>query len=78
MTEVLNIEPNLAAPDEFYEALIDMHRGLDAQQSAMVNARLILLLANHVGDLAVLREAMTRARAGIGDDTRASADSGNA
>jgi hypothetical protein len=44
----------------------------------MVNARLILLLANHVGDLAVLREAMTRARAGIGDDTRASADSGNA
>jgi hypothetical protein len=78
MTGVLNIEPNLAAPDEFYEALIDMHRGLDAQQSAMVNARLILLLANHVGDLAVLREAMTRARAGIGDDARESADSSNA
>jgi hypothetical protein len=79
MTGVLNIEPHLAAPDEFYEALIDMHRGLDAQQSAMVNARLILLLANHVGDLAALRDAMTRARAGIGDDdTRASADSRNA
>ncbi|HET9670803.1 MAG TPA: DUF2783 domain-containing protein [Casimicrobiaceae bacterium] len=78
MTGVLNIEPNLAAPDEFYEALIDMHRGLDAQQSAMVNARLILLLANHVGDLAVLREAMTRARAGVREDTHASADPRNA
>jgi hypothetical protein len=60
---MLNIEPNLAAPDDFYEALIDMHRGLDDGQSAMVNARLILLLANHVGDLDVLREAMSRARA---------------
>lgn len=60
---MLNIEPNLSAPDDFYEALIDMHRGLDDKQSAMVNARLILLLANHVGDLDVLREAMARARA---------------
>ena len=68
MAEVLNIEPNLAAPDDFYEALIEMHRGLDAQQSAMVNARLILLLANHVGDLGVLRDAMRRARAGVAPD----------
>jgi hypothetical protein len=62
---MLNIEPNLSAPDDFYEALIDMHRGLDDKQSAMVNARLILLLANHVGDLDVLREAMARARADV-------------
>ena len=62
---MLNIEPNLSAPDDFYEALIDMHRGLDDKQSAMVNARLILLLANHIGDLDVLREAMQRARAGV-------------
>ena len=67
MPDALTVDPNLAAPDDFYEALIDMHRGLDAQQSALVNARLILLLANHVGDLGVLREAMHRARAGIGD-----------
>jgi hypothetical protein len=67
MPDALTVDPNLAAPDDFYEALIDMHRGLDAQQSALVNARLILLLANHVGDLRVLREAMQRARAGIGD-----------
>lgn len=64
MTE-LNIEANLALPDDFYEALIDAHRDLDAAQSARVNARLILLLANHIGDLDVLREAMRHARAGI-------------
>jgi len=64
MTE-LNIEANLALPDDFYEALIDAHRDLDAAQSARVNARLILLLANHIGDLDVLREAIRRARAGI-------------
>jgi hypothetical protein len=61
----LNIEPNLALPDDFYEALIDTHRDLDAAQSQRVNARLVLLLANHVGDLDVLRDAMQRARAGV-------------
>jgi hypothetical protein len=61
----LNIEPNLALPDDFYEALIEIHRDLDAAQSQRVNARLILLLANHIGDLDVLREAMRRARAGV-------------
>lgn len=58
----LQIDPNLAVPDDFYEALIDAHRGLDLAQSEMVNARLILLLANHIGDLDVLREALRRAR----------------
>lgn len=61
----LVIEPNLAAPDDFYEALIEMHRDLTPEQSQLVNAKLILLLANHVGDLAVLRDAMTRARDGV-------------
>lgn len=61
----LNIEPNLALPDDFYEALIETHRDLDVAQSQRVNARLILLLANHIGDLDVLREAMRRARAGV-------------
>ncbi len=54
--------PNMANPDDFYEALIDMHRDLDETQSQAVNARLILLLANHIGDMKVLREAMTHAR----------------
>ena len=62
---MLNTEPNIAAPDDFYEALIATHRGLTDAQSTQVNARLILLLANHIGDAAVLRAAMDRARQGI-------------
>jgi len=61
----LNIEPNVVAPDDFYQALIDLHRDLSDEQSELVNARLILLLANHIGDLDVLREAMRRARESI-------------
>ena len=61
----LNTQPNLDRPDDFYEALIDMHRDLTSQQSLRANAKLILLLANHVGDLDVLREAMAHARAGV-------------
>jgi uncharacterized protein DUF2783 len=65
MMSRLNVEPNIADPDDFYEALIDVHRDLTPEQSGVVNARLILLLANHIGDLAVLREAMQHARAGV-------------
>ncbi|NRF65677.1 DUF2783 domain-containing protein [Aquincola sp. S2] len=54
--------PHLDAPDDFYEALIDAHRGLDSAQSQALNARLVLLLANHIGSLAVLREALHAAR----------------
>jgi len=61
----LNVGLNLASPDDFYAALIELHRGLTDEQSELVNARLILLLANHVGDAEVLREAMRRAREGI-------------
>ncbi|NKB61011.1 MAG: DUF2783 domain-containing protein [Gammaproteobacteria bacterium] len=56
------------AGDDFYEALINMHRGLSDEQSAMVNAKLILLLGNHIGDLSVLREAMNIARGSIGSE----------
>ena len=58
----LNTEPNIARPDDFYQILIDTHRDLTEEQSRDVNAKLILLLANHVGDTEVLREAMTIAR----------------
>ncbi len=50
--------------DDFYQSLIDLHRGLTDEQSAQVNAKLILILSNHIGDIAVLREAMSLARAG--------------
>ena len=56
--------PNFASPDDFYEALIDTHRGLALDASHALNARLILLLANHVGRLDVLRQALALARAG--------------
>ena len=59
---MLNTEPNIAAPDDFYQELIDLHRDLSDEQSALVNAKLILLLANHIGDPAVLRAAMAAAR----------------
>lgn len=62
MNGKLNLEPNLERSDDFYEALIGMHDGLTEAQSHMVNAKLILLLANHVGDLDVLKEAMMLAR----------------
>ena len=54
--------PNLQAPDDFYEALIDSHRDLSEAQSHALNARLVLLLANHIGDQAVLVEALHAAR----------------
>ena len=60
-------DAHLARPDDFYEALLHAHRGLSEEQSQLLNARLILLLANHVGDLEVLREALAAARAGIID-----------
>lgn len=58
----LNTDPNLTAPDDFYERLIAMHRGLSEEESARVNAKLILLLANHIGDLQVLEAAIGAAR----------------
>jgi hypothetical protein len=61
----LNTEPNLAAPDDFYEQLIATHRGLSDDTSALVNAKLVLLLANHIGDAEVLAQAMAAAREGI-------------
>lgn len=72
----LNLQANFAEPgqryfhaftpgDDFYEALIDTHRDLSDEQSAMVNAKLVLLLSNHIGDLTVLREAMHLARSGL-------------
>jgi hypothetical protein len=62
----LNTEPGLKAPDDFYQELIDAHRDLTDEESALLNARLILLLANHVGDPTVLREALAAARQDLG------------
>jgi len=58
----LNTGPNMAAPDDFYEDLIALHRDLSEEESALVNAKLVLLLANHIGDPEVLATAMAAAR----------------
>ena len=73
-TPLLQTEPNFHEPgrrffrdfspgDDFYEALIEAHNGLTDEQSEALNARLILVLANHIGDLRVLREALAAAKA---------------
>jgi hypothetical protein len=58
----LNIEPNMAQFDAFYEELIEAHRDLTPEQSHQMNAKLVLLLANHIGDLDLLKDAMQRAK----------------
>ena len=71
----LQLEPNFGLPgqryrqaytpgDDFYEMLIQGHSGLSDAQSELMNARLVLLLANHIGDLNVLREAIAAAHPG--------------
>lgn len=59
---MLNTQPNMASYDDFYEALISAHQGLETGDSHAMNARLVLLLANHIGDLAVLQDALRIAR----------------
>jgi hypothetical protein len=72
----LNIQPNFNTPgqrhrhaytpgDDFYDALVSAHRGLSDEDSELFNARLLLLLANHIGELDVLREAIALARRGL-------------
>ncbi len=48
----------LADPDSAYRALIDAHRGLSDEESAALNTRLVLILANHLGDMEVLKDAI--------------------
>ncbi|ANB33392.1 DUF2783 domain-containing protein [Rhodovulum sulfidophilum] len=55
-------DPNLPDPDGFYAELLAAHRGLSDPESQALNARLILILANHVGDREALTEALALAR----------------
>jgi hypothetical protein len=58
----LNRQPNIPDPDDFYRELIDSQRGLSDTQAEMMMAKLVLILANQVGDRELLREAMVMAR----------------
>lgn len=59
----LILNPNIDGPDDFYEALLSAHDGLTKAQSDAMNARLILVLANHIGDREVLSQALATAAA---------------
>jgi hypothetical protein len=54
--------PNIAAPDDFYADLLAVHEGLTKAESDALNARLILILANHIGDRETLAEALDAAK----------------
>lgn len=57
----LRTVPQFPDADAAFRAIIEAHRGLSPDESAALNARLVLLLANHVGDVDVLREALVLA-----------------
>ena len=61
MTDLIT-RPNITAADDFYADLLALHDGHSKEESDAINARLILLLANHIGDRDVLRKAMQAAR----------------
>ena len=64
----LRTDPNLDDPDGFYEELLSLHEGRSKAESDALNARLVLILANHIGDRQVLREAFRAAGSPAGRD----------
>ncbi len=59
---MLNLNANIPDPDSFYNELIQAHEGLSKEQSDALNARLILTLANHIGDRGILTAALEAAK----------------
>jgi hypothetical protein len=58
----LILTPNLDRPDDVYADLLEAHEGLDKAQSDALNARLILVLANHIGDRQIIAQALQAAK----------------
>jgi hypothetical protein len=58
----MNTQPHFQDADAFYEQLLDAHAGRSRDDSELLNARLILLLANQIGDAAVLKACVDAAR----------------
>jgi hypothetical protein len=65
-----------ADPDAIYQLLVEAHRDLSAEQSALVNSKLMLLLANHIGDPAVIAAAVAAARQGVVEPADGTSPSG--
>ena len=64
---VLSTSSNFAKPDDAFRAIVEAHRGLTDEESAELDAALVLILANHIGDLDVLREAIVLAQRRMAD-----------
>jgi hypothetical protein len=62
----LIVTPNIAEPDAFYEELINAQRDLGDEEAALLNAKLVLVLANHIGDRTLLSQAIRLARGDAG------------
>ena len=58
----LSTASNFAKPDDAFRAIVEAHRGLSEAESADFDAALVLVLANHIGDIEVLKEAITLAK----------------
>lgn len=58
----LNLNPNIPNGDDFYEKLLNAHEGLNKEQSDALNARLILILSNHIGDMDILEQVLNAAK----------------
>ncbi|HXN69813.1 MAG TPA: DUF2783 domain-containing protein [Bradyrhizobium sp.] len=58
----LSTSSNFTKPDDAFRAIVEAHRGLSDEASADLDAALVLVLANHIGDLDVLREAIALAK----------------
>ena len=71
MQQRLSTASNVANPDAAYRMIVEAHRGLSGEDSAALDAGLVLLLANHIGDLTVLKEALEQAAQAL--STKASA-----
>ncbi len=67
----LDTRPRLDDPDLAFESLVEAHRELTPDQSRRLDARLVLLLANHIGSVTVLREAIAAAREAAWDPPEA-------
>ena len=66
----LSTQSNFADPDAAYRLIVEAHRGISDAQSADLDAALVLILANHIGDLEVLREAIELAKRRLVDSSR--------
>jgi hypothetical protein len=66
----LSTSSNFARPDDAFRAVVEAHRGLTDEQSADLDAALVLILANHIGDLVVLREAIALAKRRMIEDSQ--------